>query len=54
MSAIILDTETHDMNGYPIEIAHVPVNFSNGELAVDKDACFGSRNIKNRYWFVIV
>jgi len=40
MSAIILDTETHDMNGYPIEIAHVPVNFSNGELAVDKDACF--------------
>jgi exodeoxyribonuclease X len=26
MSAIILDTETHDMNGYPIEIAHVPVN----------------------------
>lgn len=40
MSAIILDTETHDMNGYPIEIAHVPVNFRNGELAVDKDACF--------------
>ncbi|MGB5886593.1 MAG: 3'-5' exonuclease, partial [Acinetobacter venetianus] len=26
MSAIILDTETHDMNGYPIEIAHVPVH----------------------------
>lgn len=40
MSAIILDTETHDMNGYPIEIAHVPVYFENGELVVNKDACF--------------
>lgn len=41
MSAIILDTETHDMNGYPIEIAHVPVSFlDGGELSVDKDACF--------------
>ncbi|ENV09506.1 hypothetical protein F966_02164 [Acinetobacter higginsii] len=41
MSAIILDTETHDMNGYPIEIAHVPVSFlESGELSVDKDACF--------------
>ena len=40
MSAIILDTETHDMNGYPIEIAHVPVFFENGELVVNKDACF--------------
>ncbi|MCH7338165.1 conserved hypothetical protein [Acinetobacter proteolyticus] len=41
MSAIILDTETHDMNGYPIEIAHVPVSFlDSGELTVDKDACF--------------
>lgn len=41
MSAIILDTETHDMNGYPIEIAHVPVRFlDTGELSVDKDACF--------------
>ena len=40
MKAIILDTETHDMNGYPIEIAHVPVFFENGELVVNKDACF--------------
>ena len=40
MSSIILDTETHDMNGYPIEIAHVPVHFENGELVVNKDACF--------------
>ena len=40
MSAIILDTETHDMNGYPIEIAHVPVYFENGELKANKDACF--------------
>ncbi|ENW97375.1 putative quorum-sensing-regulated virulence factor [Acinetobacter dispersus] len=41
MSAIILDTETHDMNGYPIEIAYVPAQFLNtGELSVDKDACF--------------
>lgn len=41
MSAIILDTETHDLEGYPIEIAHVPVGFlESGELIVDKEACF--------------
>ncbi|WP_445403666.1 putative quorum-sensing-regulated virulence factor [Acinetobacter vivianii] len=41
MSAIILDTETHDMNGYPIEIAYVPVQFlATGEISADKEACF--------------
>lgn len=41
MTAIILDTETNNLNGYPIEIAHVPVSFlENGELLVDKEACF--------------
>jgi len=41
MSALILDTETHHLEGFPIEIAHVPVRFlENGELFVDKDACF--------------
>lgn len=40
MSAIILDTETNTLNGYPIEIAHVPAYFENGVLVVNKDACF--------------
>ncbi|MGQ2386329.1 3'-5' exonuclease [Acinetobacter ursingii] len=40
MSAIILDTETHDMKGYPIEIAYVPCSFIDGLLAVDKDAVY--------------
>ncbi|MFA3055851.1 putative quorum-sensing-regulated virulence factor [Acinetobacter pittii] len=40
MSAIILDTETNTLNGYPIEIAHVPTYFENGVLVVNKDACF--------------
>ncbi|EMP8705098.1 putative quorum-sensing-regulated virulence factor [Acinetobacter baumannii] len=41
MKGLILDTETHDLEGYPIEIAHVPVSFlDSGELFVDKDACF--------------
>ncbi|MFW1952031.1 putative quorum-sensing-regulated virulence factor [Acinetobacter beijerinckii] len=40
MSAIILDTETHDMNGYPIEIAHVPVSFEEGALFVEKEYAF--------------
>lgn len=41
MKAIILDTETNTLNGYPIEIAHVPVSFlENGELVVEKEACF--------------
>lgn len=40
MSAIILDTETHDMNGYPIEIAHVPVSFEEGTLFVEKEYAF--------------
>lgn len=40
MSAIILDTETHDMNGYPIEIAHVPVSFEEGTLFVEKKLAF--------------
>lgn len=41
MKAIILDTETNNLNGYPIEIAHVPVSFlENGELLVEKEACF--------------
>lgn len=27
MNALILDTETHDLDGLPIEIAHVPFYF---------------------------
>lgn len=40
MSAIILDTETHDMKGYPIEIAYIPCSFIDGLLTVDKQAVY--------------
>ena len=35
MSAIILDTETHALDGYPIEISHSPCSFEQGVLEVD-------------------
>lgn len=35
MSAIILDTETHTIDGYPIEISHSPCSFEQGVLGVD-------------------
>ena len=42
MNALILDTETHDMNGYPIEIAHVPCDFNKlGVLQIVDDLLFG-------------
>ncbi len=40
MTTLILDTETNTLNGYPIEIAHVPVAFVDGVLVANKDACF--------------
>lgn len=40
MSAIILDTETHDLNGYPIEIAYAPCSFEQGVLVVKQDQVF--------------
>ena len=41
MNALILDTETHDMNGYPIEIAHVPCDFNKlGVLQIVDDLLF--------------
>ncbi len=40
MNAIILDTETHDMKGFPIEIAYAPCSFIDGLLTVDKDAVY--------------
>ena len=41
MNALILDTETHDMNGYPIEIAHVPCDFNKlGVLQIIDDLLF--------------
>lgn len=38
--ALILDTETHDLNGYPIEIAYVPCRFTEGELWVNVKMLF--------------
>ena len=40
MSALILDTETNDLNGYPIEIAYSTCSFEQGVLAVDHDQVF--------------
>lgn len=34
MTALILDTETNDLEGYPIEIAYLPSSLVNGELHV--------------------
>lgn len=39
-NSIILDTETHDLNGYPIEIAYAPVALHNGQLLLDKSQIF--------------
>lgn len=40
MNALILDTETHDLNGYPIEIAYAPCSFEQGVLVVKQDQVF--------------
>lgn len=40
MNAIILDTETHDMNGYPIEISYSPCAFVDGALKVGHELNF--------------
>lgn len=38
--SIILDTETHDLNGLPIEIAYAPVDIVQGTLVLDKEQIF--------------
>lgn len=40
MSALILDTETHDLNGYPIEIAYAPCSFEQGALVINQGEVF--------------
>ena len=40
MNALILDTETHDLNGYPIEIAYAPCSFEQGVLVIDHGEVF--------------
>lgn len=40
MNAYILDTETNDLNGYPIEIAFAPCSFEQGVLLVNQDQVF--------------
>ncbi|MCH7307982.1 DUF3820 family protein [Acinetobacter sp. NIPH 1852] len=40
MQAIILDTETHTLNGLPIEIAYAPIEIENGKLSLDKKKIF--------------
>ena len=41
MQAIILDTETHTLNGQPIEIAYAPIQVSNAKITLDKSKIFG-------------
>jgi exodeoxyribonuclease X len=40
MHAIILDTETHTLNGQPIEIAYAPIEVNQGQLSLDKSQIF--------------
>lgn len=40
MQAIILDTETHTLNGQPIEIAYAPVDITDHKISLDKSRLF--------------
>ncbi len=40
MNAMILDTETEDLNGYPIEIAYAPCSFEQGVLVINQGEVF--------------
>ncbi|WP_347473483.1 3'-5' exonuclease [Acinetobacter thermotolerans] len=40
MQAIILDTETHTLNGQPIEIAYAPVEILDHKISLDKSRLF--------------
>lgn len=40
MQAIILDTETHTLNGLPIEIAYAPIQIQQGQLSLDREQIF--------------
>ena len=40
MHAIILDTETHTLNGYPIEVAYAPIQLQQGKISLDKSQIF--------------
>ena len=40
LKALILDTETHTLNGYPIEIAFAPCAFAQGVLVIKQDQVF--------------
>ncbi|SPL72614.1 exonuclease domain-containing protein [Acinetobacter stercoris] len=40
MQAIILDTETHTLNGYPIEIAYAPIQILQGKLSLEREKIF--------------
>lgn len=40
MQTIILDTETHTLNGLPIEIAYAPIEINEGKLTLDKSKLF--------------
>ena len=40
MQALILDTETHTLNGLPIEIAYVPVSLEAGKLKLNRSEIF--------------
>ena len=40
MQAIILDTETHTLNGQPIEIAYAPIQIQDGKISLDKSKIF--------------
>lgn len=40
MKALILDTESNDLNGVPIEIAHIPFTLEDGKVTIDRNNVF--------------
>ena len=40
MNALILDTETNKLSGYPIEIAHISCSFEQGVLQIESNSAF--------------
>ena len=40
MQSLVLDTETHSLNGLPIEVAYVPVQLDSSGLQVFEDQIY--------------
>lgn len=55
MSAIILDIETHKLNGLTIEIAYIPTEIESGEIKIKKSKIFQQYfSFKNIAYLLII